>query len=942
MAKAKRVYEVAKELGVASKAIVEKCLAESVPGVKDHMSVVKIGLEMTIREWFSDTSANDGTTAVETAEPVDLAKARKARRKRARTTDSTGDDSMSGDTATLVEEPPVLPSVVKTEVAPPLEQIARQVQMPAKAKPKKHEEEAETQPVADTAVEPVVAAPAAVETTVLQPAAQAPASTVGVAKPAGPAGRPNVPSRPKVVTPAGVRMNKPTEVKLAGPKVVRVEQPDVIQRPRSRRGPGGPGGGDDSSLPDGVVPGIARSRGPARGRGAGTGGPVEDAAQKAAGKRRALSTRRGRSAEALPIGSKRLTEADYAEQQARLNRSAGTIKRHRQAQRHRENFTPIATPAQVGGKLEIREPITIKSLSAATGIKATDIIKWLFSKGIMATINSAIGTEAAMEVAMEYNIELEVKEQETAEQAMLKDLEAREPVDVRPRPPVVTVMGHVDHGKTSMLDSIRKADVANHEAGGITQHVGAYRPTITGHDGKELSVVFLDTPGHEAFTSMRGRGAKVTDVVVLVVAADDGVMPQTIESINHAKAAGVPIIVALNKVDKKEATVDNIRKIYGQLAEHGLSPTEWGGSTEVVKISATKGTGIQDLLEVLTLQTEILDLKADYGGAGRGTVIESQMEPGRGSVARLLVQDGLLKVGDHIVIGRAHGRVRDITDDRNRQIPEAGPATPVAISGLDMVPDAGDKFYVVGSLQKAQSISEQFRHTERQRQLTSQTKVTLENLADKLKAGTMQELRVVLKADVQGSIDVLKKSLEDLGNDEVGVKVLHAGVGVITEGDVLLADASGAIVIGFHVTLPTAVREIADEHHVETRLYRIIYECTEDVTKALEGMLTPEVKEEVLGEAEVREVFKISKLGSVAGCLVTEGSILRGNKMRLVRDGNVITEKRDIDSLRRVKDDAKEVRAGTECGIRLVGFDDIKPGDRLICYKIVEIKRKLE
>ncbi len=971
MAKARRIYEIAKELGVASKAIIEKCNAEGVPGIDTHMSPVKIGLELTIKEWFGSAEAAGHSAAVETAEKVDVAKAKKARRKRAGEISRSDDDSAS-DTAVAVEEPPPPHIIRKPEAGesagPTVEEVAKQVASPARAKPKReHDEETGTTEDAFAAettaprivVEEHVAPPAKVSppdkpATPLRPAAQ-----VQPPRATGPVGRPNVPSRPTIITPAGTRLEKPTEVKMKGPKVVRVEQPDVIQAPRRRFSEGGRGGDNDGNqVADGSVPGISRSRGPQRGRG--VGGPAPDTSEGppaggkgrvggaggGSGKGRSLNTRRGggRSAEALPTSSKRLTEADYIEQQARLNRATGTIRRHRQQQRVRDSLGQvIPSAAEVGGRVAISEPITIKGLSAATGIKATDIIKWLFGKGIMATINSAIATEAAMEVAMEYDIELEVKEQETVEAAVLKEFANREPVDLQKRPAVVTVLGHVDHGKTSLLDRIRKADVAAHEAGGITQHVGAYRVTITDAEGRERTVVFLDTPGHEAFTSMRSRGAKMTDLVVLVVAADDGVMPQTIESINHAKAAGVPIIVALNKIDKQEATPDNIRKIYGQLAEHGLSPTEWGGATEVAKVSATKGDGVTELLELLDYQSELLDLKADYGGPARGTVIESQMQEGRGSVARILVQDGQLKVGDFIVIGRAYGRVRDMTNDRRKRIDQAGPATPLEISGLDTIPDAGDKFYVVDSLQKAQTIAEQFRDRERQKQLASQTKVTLDNFADQLKAGALKELRVVLKADVQGSIDVLKKSLEELGNAEVGVRVLHAGVGGITESDVLLADASDAVVIGFHVTLPSAVRDIADERHVECRLYRIIYECTDDVKKSLEGMLTPEIKEEIVGEADVREVFKIKKVGSIAGCLVTTGMITRaGNKMRLIRDGVVITEKRDIDSLRRVKDDVKEVRMGTECGIRLVGFDDLKPGDKLVCYKIIEVKRKLE
>ena len=498
------------------------------------------------------------------------------------------------------------------------------------------------------------------------------------------------------------------------------------------------------------------------------------------------------------------------------------------------------------------------------------------------------------------------------------------------RPPVVTILGHVDHGKTSLLDKIRKADVAAHEAGGITQHVGAYRVTIEGNDGEEKTVVFLDTPGHEAFTTMRARGAQITDLVVLVVAADDGVMPQTIESINHAKAAGVPIIVALNKIDKPEATDENIHRIYGQLAEHGLNPTDWGGDTEIIRTSAETDTGITDIMEVLDYQAELLELKADYGGRARGTVIEAEMQPGRGAVARVLVQQGHLKVGDFINIGRAYGRVREMSDDRGRSLWKAGPATPLEVSGIDEVPDAGDKMYATDTLKRAEEIATQFREAERQKQLASQTKVTLDNFAETLKAGQVNLLRVVLKADVQGSMETLRKQLEELGNEEVAVRVLHAAVGGITESDVLLADASDAIVIGFQVSLPAAVRDIADERRVDVRQYRIIYELLDDVKKALEGMLTPETNEQELGRAEVKEVFRISKVGNIAGCLVASGSVRKDAKVRVLRDGVVVTDNRNIESLRRVKDEVREVRAGTECGIRIEGFDDIKAGDEII------------
>ncbi|HCD32481.1 MAG TPA: translation initiation factor IF-2, partial [Phycisphaerales bacterium] len=501
---------------------------------------------------------------------------------------------------------------------------------------------------------------------------------------------------------------------------------------------------------------------------------------------------------------------------------------------------------------------------------------------------------------------------------------------------------HVDHGKTSLLDKIRKADVAAHEDGGITQHVGAYRVTIEGSEGDKKTVVFLDTPGHEAFTSMRARGANITDIVVLVVAADDGVMPQTIESINHAKAAGVPVVVALNKCDVPSATDANIQKIYGQLAEHGLNPADWGGETEIIKTSAETGEGVKDLLEVLDYQAELRELQADFGGLARGMVIETEMQEGRGPVARVLVQQGTMKVGDFIVIGRAFGRVRDMTDERGRVIKEAGPSTPLELSGIDMVPDAGEHFYTTKTLQRAENVAKQYRDKERQRQLASQTKVTLDNFAETIKAGETNYLRVVLKADVQGSIDVLNKTLSEVGNDEVAVKVIHSAVGGVTESDVLLADASDAIVVGFHVVANAVVRDIADHRKVEIRNYRVIYDLVDDIKSALEGMLAPEVKEEQLGVAEVKQVFKISKVGNIAGCLVNEGVINAKSKIRVVRDDIVVTDNRNIEALRRLKDEAKEVRIGTECGIRIKGFDDLKPGDLLVCFKSVEIARKLE
>ena len=939
MAKAKRVYEIAKEMGVKSKAIVEKCQAEGVPGIENHMSTVKIGLVQTIHEWFGDQGEGGVATAIETAEKVDLKKVRKkAARKKTKA---------------------AAPKPAEPEPAPDTQAAAEASKAPAPAAPKaarkktvQPEPEAPASPVAEPAIEPEpvaetpppVSEPIDETTSGPEPVpieASEPPQPAEPDPPTGPIGKPNVPDRPNVVKPVGEQLQKPKGATLKGPKVVRIEKPEPVEtRAPRRRGPSGP----SETPPPGTVEGISRSRGPVRGggvRGGNGGGPGGEEAGK---RRRMVNTRRGRSGDALPTGPTKFSKADMEELDARLRGASGFMKQRRRDLRKRDGGGggPAQSAVVTGGKVEIAEPITIKSLSSATGIKSADIIKHLFKQGVMATINSAIGAEAAMEVALEYNIELEVKEQETAEQTVLKQFEEREQIDVRPRPPVVTILGHVDHGKTSLLDKIRQADVAAHEAGGITQHVGAYRVTIKGSDGADKTVVFLDTPGHEAFTSMRSRGAKMTDLVVLVCAADDGVMPQTVESINHAKAAGVPIIVALNKIDVAQATEENIQKIYGQLAEHGLNPVDWGGDTEIIKTSAETGQGVEDLIEVLDYQAELLELKADYGGPARGMVIETEMQPGRGSVARVLVQEGQIKVGDTINIGRAFGRVREMTDDRGRSIKQAGPATPLELSGIDEIPDAGDKFYITDSLRQAEDIARQYREAERQQALASQTKITLDNFADAVAAGQTKDLRVVLKADVQGSVDVLQKSLMQIGNNEVAVKVLHSAVGGITESDIVLADASDAVVIGFHVTITPAVREIADARKVDVRLYRVIYDVTDDVKKALEGMLEPEKQEDRIGAAEVKEVFKISKVGSIAGCLVTDGLVTRDAKARVVRDGVVVTDNRDVESLRRVKDDAKEVRAGTECGIRLAGFDDLKPGDEIVCYKVTEVKRTLD
>ncbi|MCL2641648.1 MAG: translation initiation factor IF-2, partial [Phycisphaerales bacterium] len=589
--------------------------------------------------------------------------------------------------------------------------------------------------------------------------------------------------------------------------------------------------------------------------------------------------------------------------------------------------------------VEITPPITIRQLSEAMGVKSGDILKKFMAQGVMATVNQIIEPDSAMMMAMEFSVELTVKARESETARLEREYkETEEKTEKTGRAPVVTILGHVDHGKTSLLDKIRSANVAAGEAGGITQHVGAYTVELTGSDGNQKRVTFLDTPGHQAFTAMRARGANMTDVVVLVVAADDGVMPQTVESISHAKAAGVPIVVAMNKIDKAEA---NPNKVLGQLAEHGLNPAEWGGDTEVVRTSATTGQGVKELIEYLDYTAMLKELKASPTLPARGAVIESFMDPNRGVVARVLVQNGTLRVSDTLVCGPAWGRVRSLTDDKGRTIQEAGPSSPVEVIGLDTVPGSGDKFYVLDDANEARDIADERKVSDRQSDIARRSKVTLENLYDTIQKETIKELRVILKGDVQGSVDVLKQLLTEELSKEVKVRLLHAAVGGITESDVLLAEASNAIIIGFSVAADETARKLAETEGVEIRTYRVIYEITDDIKKALTGMLAPTKQDQILGHADIRQVIKVSRVGNIGGCMVSDGVLQRSNKFRLIRDGAIITDNLTLESLKRFKEDVREVRGGLECGIKLAGYDDIKVGDRLEAYKIIDVARTL-
>jgi translation initiation factor IF-2 len=587
---------------------------------------------------------------------------------------------------------------------------------------------------------------------------------------------------------------------------------------------------------------------------------------------------------------------------------------------------------------EIEPPITIRGLSLAIGVKANDLIRKLMGMNQLATINASLDDEVATMLALEFGIELEVVHLRTAEDDLLDSFASSgtSSENLLPRPPVITILGHVDHGKTSLLDRIRKSNVVDSESGGITQHIGAYQVESEGRP-----ITFVDTPGHEAFTSMRARGANVTDIVVLVVAADDGVMPQTVEAIAHAKAAGVPIVVALNKIDLPNVdNPSNINKIFGELAQQGLNPVEWGGDTEIVKTSASTGLGITDLLATLETIAELHELKADPTRPATGTCLEASLSEGRGVLASVLVQDGTLRVGDVIVCGDGFGRVRALFNDKGKAIDEAGPSTPVEISGLDVVPSAGENFGVIDDISRARDVAETRRVRARDLAHADRQAVTLENLYSKMAEQKLKSLNLILKADVQGSLEALMKELEKLENAEVPIRVLLKAVGGISESDIVLADASQAIVIGFRVAPEDRAITLADDKKIEIRRYDIIYQVTDDIKKAVEGMLIPEVKEVHLGRAVVRQVFRISKVGAVAGCFVTQGTIERSSKVRLIREGREIY-KGSIEALKRFKDDVKDVPQNFECGIKIGNFDDVKADDVIEAYRIDIIRRTL-
>ncbi|MGD8226563.1 MAG: translation initiation factor IF-2 [Desulfobacteraceae bacterium] len=660
--------------------------------------------------------------------------------------------------------------------------------------------------------------------------------------------------------------------------------------------------------------------------------PAEE--KKGKPERKKKDKKRDKKTEVAPKGSVRLRKIEVFERADLYEGRMLGKKERRGAKKPKDatkklKQTEITVPKPIKRRIKVPEQVTVGELAKAMGIKATEVIKILMSLGAPANINQSIDFETASLVADEFSYELELDLFDV--EGVISEVEDK-PEDLKPRPPVVTIMGHVDHGKTSLLDYIRQSNIIGGESGGITQHIGAYYVKIEGGD-----IVFLDTPGHEAFTAMRARGAKVTDIIVLVVAADDGVMPQTVEAVNHARAANIPIIVAVNKIDKAEANIDKVTR---ELAELELVPEAWGGETIFGHISAKTGEGVEELLELILLQAEVLELKENPDKPARGTIIEAKLDKSRGPIATVLIKSGMLNQGDYFICGEHYGRLRAMLNHRGQRLKSAGPSIPVEIYGISGVPMAGDEFIVVEDEKTAKQVIEARQARVRTAGPSRRGIVSLDDLFDRIKEGEIKELNLILKADVQGSIEALTDSLFKLSTEEVKVKIIHSSTGAITETDVMLASASGAIIIGFSVRANPRVRDVAAKEEVDIRYYDVIYNVIKDIRMAMAGLLEPIYRENIIGQAEIKQIFHVPKVGTVAGCYVTDGHVERNANVRLLRDDVVVFDGK-IASLRRFKDDVKEVQSGYECGIGLENFQDVKPGDVFEVYNLEEEKAEL-
>lgn len=876
-----------------------------------------------------------------------------------------------------VEAEPVVPEVA-APVAAPVVAVEKPAPIPERVSVVKKASEAVAAPAESTTPATVEAPEATSEPeTTLKP--EVSEKTVLSPEPEKTAGAPVVPAQPERASATQARILGRVEIPITpehrpyrrepgrGPNGDRGQQSDRGPRPAGTgefrgprpagapdsRGPR-PAGGPDSRGPRPA--GASDSRGPRP-----SGPPRDGAAPRPAGQRPVqltqvdmpLQTEERRKAPAQnrkPGGPAKDTAAEKAKKSAAAGKGKGREQLSKQAllEREERQFDPFHKSRKKGGKdreepgktelttpkaikriIKISETITIGELAKRMGIKATDLIKSMMKMGSMVTINHVLDHDAAVLLASDYGYEVENVAVDLDE---ILEFTPDAPELLQERPPVVTIMGHVDHGKTSLLDAIREANVIAGEAGGITQHIGAYDVELHGR-----KITFLDTPGHEAFTAMRARGAKVTDIVILVVAADDGVMPQTREAINHSKAAGVPIIVAINKIDKPDARPEKVKQ---ELTEHGIVSSEWGGDVTMVEVSAKKRMNLEELLEMVLLQADLMDLKANPDKAAKGTIVEGKLDKGRGPVATVLVQEGTLRNGDYCVVGVHSGRVRAMQNDRGERVLAAGPAMPVEVIGLSGVPDAGDIFVAMKDEKQAKEIATLRQIKQRELELAKHAKMSLEQLYEKIQKGEVKDLNVIVKADVQGSVEAVAESLRKLSTDAVRLNVIHTAVGAITETDVNLATASNAIIIGFSIRPEVKAQAMAEKEGVDIRLYNVIYDAVDDVRKAMEGLLEPVFKEKYLGRAEIREIFSVPKVGNVAGCYVQDGKILRNAQVRLLRD-NVVVYQGKLGTLRRFKDDVKEVATGYECGMGLENYNDIKQGDIIEAFEMEKVAAKL-
>ncbi len=929
-----RINELARELEIKPGVILKMLPEIGITGKKTHSSSIEQEDADKVRQYFARQQESEEAPAPEPQPPPATAAVKEP--------EPAPPPAPAAAQRPAVEERPAAAAVEELPKAPPAE--ARKPVVPPIGVPRpKRAPQPIRPPLATGKPQPAPAAPRPAPPPAARPAAKAPAPPAAPKKPA-PAVRPPEPGQiltgPRQPLPAGVeagpRIQPGQPVKPAVPGPAPAAKPSIPQPPAPPKPPEKPAGpvvGQPAARPvvpprpdlaarirqqqeQQKMPGQPQPRRPVPGQPI-YGGPVRPGQPMA--RTRGVAPGRPRRG---PHPTAATAAPPPVATPGRRHQAKPARGKERERERDREGTLKGPAPRRraavvaVHKEITISEGITVKELAEKLGLKASDVMKRLIERKVFATINQTLEEKLAREVAESFGAK--VTQVSFEEEAVQVAEEAVDEAALVPRPPVVTVMGHVDHGKTSLLDAIRESRVAEREAGGITQHIGAYQVEHDGH-----KIVFIDTPGHEAFTRMRARGAKVTDIVVLVVAADDGVMPQTLEALDHAKAAGVPIIVAINKIDRPDA---DPQRVMQQLSDRGLMPEAWGGDTVMVPVSAKTKQGLDLLLEMIILTAEMRELKANPDRPGVATVLEAKLDRGRGPVATVLVRNGTLKVGDYFICGSVYGKVRALYDDRGQQVKAAGPSTPVEVLGLESLPEVGETFQVVTDTAKAKQVV-MYRETKaRELEMARSSRLTLDRLHERLREGEVKELNIILKADVGGTAEVITEAIEKLSTDKVKVQVIRSGVGAITESDVLLATASDAIIVGFNVRPERSAAELAEREKIDIRLHTVIYELTDEIKRAMAGLLEPVYKEVFQGRAEVREIFRISKVGTVAGCYVQEGFIRRDSQVRLLRD-NVVVYTGKVASLKRFKDDASEVKAGFECGVALENFNDIKPGD---------------